>query len=124
MRIIVDAQVQWHFLTALYPLFKLALPQIEQLSDQDRRELKIQNTITTIRHNILAIPLQLQQIQLSQDLGKGDFDTFLVALLSLLEVFERLVKEDVYQYAHDISAFATPQQEISVRSTPKALEIS
>jgi hypothetical protein len=128
MRIIVDAQVQWHFLTALYPLFKRFLPQIEGLSDEDRRDLRIQNAITTIRHNILVLPRQLQQVLLNQDLREDDFDAFLEALLSLLNVFERLVEEDVRQHADDACPYAAPQQqiqqEISVRSTSQALELS
>jgi hypothetical protein len=93
------------------------------LSDEDRRDLKIQNAITTIRHNILTIHLQLQQVQLNQDLREADFDT-LVALLSLLDVFERLVEEDVHQHAQDACPYAAPLQEISVRSTSQALELS
>lgn len=86
------------------------------LSDEDRRDLKIQNAITTIRHNILAIHLQLQQVQLNQGLWEADFDTFLVALLSLLDVFER--------HAQDACPYAAPQQEILVRPTSQALELS
>jgi hypothetical protein len=114
MRIVVDAQVQWHFFTVLYPLFKHALPRIERLSNEDQRNLRIQNAITTIRHNILAIPLQLQQVQLNQDLKEADFSTFLEALLSLLKVFERLVEEDMRQHADDACSYTAPQQ---VRST-------
>jgi hypothetical protein len=121
MRIIVDAQAEWHFLTALYPLFKRALPEIEGLSDDDRRDLRIQNAITTIRHNILAIPLLLQQVQLNQDLGKAEYNSFLVALSSLFNVFECLIEEDVRRHADEACLSAARQQEISVRSTPQEL---
>jgi hypothetical protein len=110
MRIVINAQPQWHFFTVLYPLFKHALPRIERLSNEDRRNMRIQNAITTIRHNILSIPLRLQQVQLNQDLREADFNTFLEALLSLLKVFERLVEEDMRQHADDACFYAAPQQ--------------
>lgn len=115
MRIIVDAQVEWHFFTDLYPLFKEALPQVKRLSIEERRDLRIQNAITTIRHNLLAIPLRLQQVQLNQDLSDADFITFLRALHSLLTLFERLVEGGVAQHAHNPDA--APLKETSVRFT-------
>ncbi|KAH8702323.1 hypothetical protein BGW36DRAFT_114366 [Talaromyces proteolyticus] len=101
MRIIVHAQVQWQLFTALYPLFKHSLPQIRRSSSEDQ-DLRIQNAITTIRHHLLAIPLQLQQVQLNQDLPQADFDRFLEALIFLLNVFERLVEEDVCQHIYNL----------------------
>ncbi|RDW74910.1 hypothetical protein BP6252_06052 [Coleophoma cylindrospora] len=88
MRVVVDAQVEWHFFMTLYPLFKEALPR----GDGRSGDRELQNAITTIRHNLRKIPLQVQQGELNQDLSDADFDTFLRALHSLLALFEDLVE--------------------------------
>lgn len=101
MRVFIDAQEQWQLLTALNPLFKQALPRIEHLSEDERKDLRVLNAVTTIRHNILSIPLQIQHVQLHQDLEEADFDKFCLALHSLLSIFERLVADDVHHFAKD-----------------------
>lgn len=111
MRIITDAQVLWEFFTTLYPIFKQALARINDLPPrlEEQKSLIIQNSITTIYHNVLSIPLQLQYVQLSQELTATDFQVFSSALQSLLSVFEDLVKEDVYKKIK--SAHIFPQNE-------------
>ncbi|KAL7808400.1 hypothetical protein V8C26DRAFT_297015 [Trichoderma gracile] len=99
MRVFVDAQDQWQLLTAVYPLFKEALPRTEHLSEELRDDLRVLNALTSIRHNISSIPLQIQHVQLHQELAEADFDKFCLALHSLLSLFERLVTESVYGHS-------------------------
>ena len=119
-RIIVDAQVEWHFWTALYPLFKQALPDINRLSDSERRDPTIKNAISNIRQNIRQIPLEIQQPQLNEYLQPADYESFLQALLSLLDIFERLAEEKVRQLGRDASPSVAPEPEKLVRFTSQA----
>lgn len=106
MRIIPDAQTEWEIWTALYPLFKQALPQIRRLSDADQKDLEIKNAITTIHSCMFKLRDQLQHDQLKQDLEVHEFNRFLEVLQSLLGLFEGLVVEGVL-----------PKQSEPVRST-------
>ncbi len=101
MRIITDAGIQWRFLTALYPLLKQALSRLDKLSEAEQGDLRITNAVTTIRHNIRAIPLRLQQEQLDQILETASFDAFLTALDSLLSELGRRVRDHIYP--HDLA---------------------
>lgn len=99
MRIIPDAQVEWEFWTALYPLFKQALPQVHRLSPLDQEDLDIKNAVMTIRSSMLKLGVHLQQDQLKhqlkQDLEEFAFHRFLDVLSSIFSLFESLVTEDV-----------------------------
>jgi hypothetical protein len=120
-QIIVDAQVEWHFWTALYPLFKHALPDINWLLDSDRKNPTIKNAISKIRQNIRQIPLGIQQPQLNEYLQQANYRTFLDALLSLLDIFEDLVEENVHQppeLGRDAWPSVAPELEKLVRFTP------
>ncbi|KAK1243094.1 hypothetical protein MKX07_003722 [Trichoderma sp. CBMAI-0711] len=100
MRVFVDAQDQWQLLTAVYPLFKEALPRTEHLSEEQR---------------------DIQHVQLHQELAEADFDKFCLALHSLLSLFERLVPDQVYSYGgcevfHDSCSDATDVGDLATNS--------
>jgi hypothetical protein len=124
MRVIHDAQVEWHFWTALYPLLKQALPRIERLSADDRQSLGTENDVTTIRISFKKIPHQLRQPQLEQELDQAAFNSFLVALLSLLDIFENLVVEEVLQVDYEPRPFIGSVQTAEVGLTTHAEELS
>jgi hypothetical protein len=98
MRIIPDAQEEWGFWTALYPLFKQALPQVYRLNPLDQKDLDIINAVVTIRSSMFKLGEHLDQDrlkhQLKQDLEESAFHRFLDVLRSILSLFESLVTED------------------------------
>ncbi|OBT39280.1 hypothetical protein VE00_10597 [Pseudogymnoascus sp. WSF 3629] len=120
MRIVHDAQVEWHFWTTLYPLFKEALPRMKRLSAEDQKRLEIQNAITKIRVSFKKIPHNLRQPQLEQELDQAAFNSFLEALRALLDIFENLVEEKLRQPGHDAGlSVALPQERELRRRYPK-----
>jgi hypothetical protein len=101
MRFTVHAHEEWQILKSIFPIFKLALPSLDQLQDRDKKHrpsstrLVTENAIVEIRSSFLLLPGHLNRVQLMQDVAVADFERFRSALVVFLTVLEQLVHDDV-----------------------------
>ncbi|KAI1330204.1 hypothetical protein F5Y16DRAFT_31262 [Xylariaceae sp. FL0255] len=122
MRILDRGRLQWEFFVAIHPVFEQALPP-KQLPVDIRADPRVQNDIAIIRQTIRAIPLVLSNIDLERDLEESKCSDFSTALLSLLEVFENLVGEDLTEPHNPQPVFAVPDEELELRTEYPKLAI-
>ncbi|KAL6900066.1 hypothetical protein GGI43DRAFT_406221 [Trichoderma evansii] len=94
MRILGPDQTRWEWFVALHPLYEQALPS-KQLLAKIRATPRLLNDVVLICQVIRAIPIVLPNVDLDRDLEQSKYDSFSKALVSMLEVLEALVMEDV-----------------------------
>jgi hypothetical protein len=111
MRIIGPLRLQWELFVDLYHIFQDALPS---RSKQAHKSPTAQNDATLIRQIFRSIPLVLPNIDLNCNLEESKYNAFSEALLSVLEVLETLVAEDVREPGTLGSNFAIPKEESDV----------
>ena len=98
MRSILDAQAEWQLLRDVHPFLSQALSSAS-LDELNLPALKpsekfdTQNVLTVGQFDVKALRFILQQVQLEQLLHEDEFRSFVSALNSLLELFERFIPE-------------------------------